>query len=50
MFLRCSLQDIRAAFDAEELSGGNKRLLLTAALSPHPDKVDKSYDLGTIGQ
>ncbi|OWA53603.1 Chitotriosidase-1 [Hypsibius exemplaris] len=44
------LQDTRAAFDAEVLAPGNKRLLLTVALSPHPDKTEKSYDLATIGQ
>ncbi|XP_055343692.1 oviduct-specific glycoprotein-like [Paramacrobiotus metropolitanus] len=44
------LQDLRNAFDAEQLENGQERLLLTAAISPHPDKFDKSYDLKSLGK
>ncbi|GAU94833.1 hypothetical protein RvY_06543 [Ramazzottius varieornatus] len=44
------LQALRAAFDAEEKQPGRSRLLLTVALSPHPDKLDKSYDMASVGE
>lgn len=44
------VKELRAAFDAESVPYGKKKLILTIAVGAGKDTIDNGYEVATISQ